>query len=624
MIVDVVFNLPVHRPFSYRVPQELTGKISVGQRVRAPLRKHHRIGLVVACREGAQGPLKPIESLVDASPPLTPGGLALIRAIAEESLTSWGSCAAALLPPHTRGSGFDVRGPSHESRTPIPEPPTPNPDSRIPELLTGGDREVRLLKALGVHRERGGLLLLVPEIEDASVWARRLESELDLPVRRLDSGQPARLRWQSWADLANGTARIAVGTHSALLAPLPAPATLALLDEHDSAHKPPGAARFHSRDGALARARAEGHRLLLTSATPSVESWWRAESGQFSLSDGAPTPWPSVSVVDLRERSHGIPLSPPLCQAVADTLRDGRQVLLLITKLGAGLACQECGHFFRCPECEIALCYSRASRDLSCRLCRWRSTAPSICPSCRGRRFSTVGWSAEQTEEAVRRNFPKTPVMRYDGELARGRRRMATWRAIKDGAVGVVIGTRAVLKAVSAERLGAIGVITPDPLLRLPDFRAAERTFSFLWAAAERAGQEARLVVQTQHPNHYAMTAVAQQQLTLFYKHELRYRAELRYPPFSRLARIAVRAPREGVARTTIDELARELSALPHVTVYGPSSIASRPRGRRWQLLLKGGQDLPALLSGALRPVLDRRRSGSAVVEIEMDPLELV
>lgn len=623
MIVDVVFDLPVDHPFSYRVPQELAGNIGVGQRVRAPLRKHHRIGLVVACRDGAQESLEPIAGLVDVSPPITPGGLAFIRSIAEESLTSWGSCAAALLPPHVRGSGIGDRGSRAGDRRAESESRTPNPGPRIPELLIGGDREARLLKALEVHREKGGVLLLVPEIEDAGKWASRLESALGLQVRRLDSGQPVRVRQRAWEELADGTARVAVGTRSALLAPLALPTTLVLLDEHDPAHKPPGGARFHCRDGALARARAEGDRLLLVSATPSVESWWQAENGQFTLREGAPAPWPSISVVDLRGRSHGIPLSPPLCQAVADALKGGRQVLLLIAKVGAGLACGECGFFFRCPECGIGLAYSRSASDLSCRLCRRRSTAPLTCPGCRGRRFSTVGWSAEKVEEAVRRNFPGVSVTRYAGKSARGAQNTAMERAIKDGTARVVIGTRAALKIVSPERLGTVGIITPDPLLRLPDFRAAERTFAFLWAAAESAGQGASLVVQTRHPDHYAVTAVAQQQLALFYKYELRYRAELHYPPFSRLCRIAVSTRREGVAKTVTDGLARGLSALPNVTVYGPSGAVPKTGGRRWQLVLKGGQDLPALLRGTLGAVLDRRRSGSAVVEIEMDPLEL-
>jgi primosomal protein N' (replication factor Y) len=610
MIVEVVFDLPLDRPFSYRVPNDLIGKIGVGQRVRAPLRKRLRTGLVAACREGDQGSLEAIVEVVDSSPPLSPAGVALIRAIAEESLTSFGSCAAALLPPPSGvlSTECGVRN----SSSPIP-----------PELLIGGDREARLLKALGAHRERGGLLLIVPEIVDAESWARRIESALDLPVSRLDSGQPARARGQAWADLANGRARAAVGTRSALLAPLPQPATLVLLDEHDLAHKPPAAARFHNRDAALARARAEGDRLLLVSATPSVESWWKAENGRFLLSEGAPASWPLVSVVDLRGRSHGFPLSPQLCQAMADALKAGRQTLLLINRVGAGLACQECGHFFRCPDCGIALVYSRGSRDFFCRLCRLRSPAPSTCPGCRGRRFSTIGWGVEKIEEAVGRNFPGASVARYAGVPARGKSVATIAHAIKDGTAGVVIGTRAALKVVTRSRLGAIGIITPDPLLRLPDFRAAERTFSLLWAAAEIAGQGTPVVVQTQHPEHYAITAVAQQQLALFYKHELRYRAELRYPPFSRLARIAARATLEGAARTAIDRLARELRALPNVAVYGPSSAASRARGRQWQMVVKGEQDLPALLRGALGPVIERRRSGSAVVEIEMDPLEL-
>jgi primosomal protein N' (replication factor Y) len=621
MIADIVFDLPVDHPFSYRVPPDLSSRIRVGQRVRAPLQRCPRLGVVVALRTEANDSLESILEPADPVAFFSPLLVELAQRVASENLSSWGStCAALLPPPKPRRLSIDAV----PVTTGNPNQPRPDP----PILLIGGDREERLLDLLRNEGQGPGFLLVTPEIEDAETWTRRLESGLGQSPLCLHSGRPEGERYRSWIRLAAGHARAVVTTRTGLFAPTRAPAILAVVDEHDPAHKSPASPRLHARDVVEWRASAEGRRLLFTSATPSVESWWRAEDGRLQLVEGKPAPWPEVSVVNLGGSEPAEPLSEPLRQAIGEAVAKGRQVLLLAMRLGYApvLSCGECGFSPRCSHCRIGLSWSRQSRQLRCNLCRRQERAPALCPRCRGRGLTARGWGIERVEEAARATFPGVPMIRYDGESAHGAQGAMLRRLITRGEVRLVVGTRGALRLFPQGALGALGVISPDPLLHLPDFRAAERTFQLLWEAAERVGaQGGRLVVQTHHPDHYAISAIAHQDRGTFYRNELKFRAELAYPPWSRLTRIVVRG-REGTGTQALAErITRELAGLDSgLTIYGPTPLGPAAQSRRWQLVVKGDQRLPARLGGALRPFLERRGPAGVTVEVDVDPITLV
>lgn len=613
MIADVVFDIPLELTFSYRVPPELA--VTVGQRVRAPLHGRLRAGVVMACREGSGEGLKALEGAVEPWPLLGPLQLDLCRWIAAQGYTSLGATCRALLPPLPPRSGI----------ADLPEPSRATPAEPLPaRLLTGAGRDERLLALLAEQVSGRGVLLIAPSVETAGAWAERLRASLGQPAARLDSGAPDRERWLGWMHLARGEVRIAVGTRSALMAPVQAPATVVLLDEHDQAHKPPGHPRIHSREIVLERARREGHAAILTSATPSVESWWQAEGGGLVRCEDSEGPWPDVTVVDARGRLRSSPLSPELRLGIEETLAGGGQVCLLVTRISSVLACAECGFLLRCQECAIPLAYFKARQECVCRLCGRRERAPDVCAHCLGRQLAPLGWGAERVAQAIRQSFPRLAVARHDREAATPARARQLVRQWQERSVRLVIGTRQILSALPPAGLRLVGVITPDHLLRLPDFRAGERTFALLWAAAEWAGGEGRLIVQTQHPDHYAIRAVAAQELARFYKPELKFRAEVGYPPFRRLCLITVRDRDAAGAQRLAEECRRELERIGGLAVFPPAPHGRSGHGLRWRIVVKGGNDLPDRLRPALTPLLDRRRSVPGVVEVEMDPLELV
>jgi primosomal protein N' (replication factor Y) (superfamily II helicase) len=605
VIADVAFDAPLDHPFSYAVPERYL--VAPGQRVLAPLKGTSRVGVVVAVREASAATLKPLVRAVDSQALLGPEQLVLVHWIAGESLASFGSTCLALLPP------ADPAGARHASVQKLSVSDRPSQGEATPGLLTGAGREARLM-ALLVSGPPA--LVLTPDLEAVARWAQRL-AKLGRAVR-LDSSVDDAERADAWAALASGEAAFAVGTRSALLGPLPPGGRLAVIDEHEIGHKPPGHPRMHTREAALERAARERLQAVLTSGTPSVEMWWRASARRARLDASPPAPWPAVAIADTRGIARREALTPALSRAIRETLAAGRRVFLGVSRLSSMLGCDECGAILKCSECAIALAYSPAGRTLACRLCGAAAGLPELCPSCRGRRLMPFGWGAERVEHAVRRRFSRARIARYDPEAGRGRR----GEAQREAAVGadIVIGTRGALRLFGPASLGLAGFVSPDQMLGLPDFRAAERSFGMLWAAAERLRSDGALIIQSQNPTHYALQAVAGQDLKLFYDPELRFRADLGYPPFRRLAIITISGPNAAAATQGAQAVGSALAGAPGLTVY-PATSDRRNRARR--IVVKGGPELPRQLEAALREARTRRGAGSrGIIDVEVDPVE--
>ncbi|HKA61770.1 MAG TPA: hypothetical protein VKH83_05060 [Methylomirabilota bacterium] len=584
MIADVVFDIPLDQPFSYLVPDGLA--LSRGQRVSAPLHGRSRIGVVVALRDGDAARLKPVQRAVEPVPIVSDAALALGRWAADESLSSWGSTVLSLLPPPPRSGAAETVSP--------PAASSPG-DARPPELWTDHRREGRL--AVSLERESDAALVIAPDRDAAARWAKRLDAA------RLDSGVGGADRRRAWFAASRGRSRVVVGTRSALLAPLPPPATLALIDEHDPAHKPPGAPRLHSRDLLGQRATLDGSRLLLLSATPSVETWWRTQNKEIVRAEAEPGPWPELITADTRGILRNHPLTLPLTRGIEESARQGRRTALIVSRRTAALACDECGVILRCPDCGVPRALSRDRRELRCPLCARADAPPDRCPGCGGRRLSPFGWDAERVQISVERRFPRLTVSRENREAQ------------------VVIGTSALLRALPARSVGCVGFIALDTLLRVPDFRAGERAWQLLWEAAEAVAPRGRLVVQTQHPDHYAVRSAREQDRAAFYAEELRFRSELGYPPFRRICEISVRAGEEGKSLAMAADCAAALRGIPGLTVYPPASVSPPgARHHRVRFVIKGPAELPRLLAPALTPFLGRRRGSAGMVEVEMDP----
>jgi primosomal protein N' (replication factor Y) (superfamily II helicase) len=602
-VADLVFDAPLDQPFSYRVPADLS--VAPGQRVAAPLGGAERVGLVVAVREdtGANPRLRPLTRVVDCAPLLDHAALELARFLSAQSLTSLGSTALALMPP-----------PSAAAVSTIEPAPGPAAAPEPPLVLCGSGRERRVLDLIAAAAQPS--LVITGDVESAGRWTQRLEKLA--AVARLDSGAGEPERAAAWQALAAGQARVAVGTRSALLAPLPPGAIAVLVDEHDATHKPPGPPRLHAREVLLERGARVPLRVVLTSATPSAETWARCESGDAVLAPVTRGHWPTVTVADPRGIARREALTPPLSRAMREALGAGRRVFLGVSRTRSALGCDECGTVLRCDRCHVAFGWSAARHSLTCGLCGTSRPPVDVCPQCGGRRMAPFGWGVERVEQSVRRRFPSARVARYDPDARRGRR--AGDQRAAASAADVVIGTRGALRLFGPAALGVAGFISPDQLLGVPDFRAAERTFGLLWSAAERVRPDGELIIQSRNPSHYALEAVAGQDLGAFYGAELKFRAELGYPPYRRLAVVTLR-PRGGGdgGAHLVERVTAALAGAADLIAYPPIATSGR-RGVR--VVVKGGADLPQSLAQALGDLLSVRRKSPGIMDVEVDPVE--
>jgi primosomal protein N' (replication factor Y) len=516
-----------------------------------------------------------------------------------------------------------------------------------PFLLQGvtgsGKTEVYLRTAEHALGHGGGALVLVPEIALTPQLVGRFRSRFGNAVAVLHSGLRDRERLIHWNALRSGSVPIAVGVRSAVFAPVRSLRLVVVDEEHDPSFKQDEKLRYQARDLAVVRARQGQATVVLGSATPSLESLENARRGRYrhlrlpSRVDDRQLP--AVELVDLRRhrprRTAGEQppaLSPPVVDALEQTLGRGRQAILFLNRRGhsSALICESCGQGVPCSQCDVSLTFHLGSRALQCHYCGETRRLPGACPSCGGILFP-VGAGTERVEAEVAERFPRARVARLDRDAVGNAERLTQLLAgFARGEIDVLVGTQMVAKGHDFPGVTLVCVVSADTGLLLPDFRAGERTFQLVTQVAGRAGrgdEPGQVLVQSWNPEVEAVSRVAAHDFDGFAERELGWRQALAWPPFSRL--VAVRV--EGVDARATAEAARRLGTrltelLPGpgsgVRLLGPAPAAlPRLRGRsRWQLLLKAPRH------GLLHPVLDQLERdleqipSSVRVVIDVDP----
>ncbi|MFZ5985412.1 MAG: replication restart helicase PriA [Acidobacteriota bacterium] len=510
--------------------------------------------------------------------------------------------------------------------------------------VTGSGKTEVFLRLMAEALSLGGTALyLVPEISLTSLLARRLIARFGSAVAVLHSSMTEVERVRQWRRVRRGEARVVIGPRSALFAPLPELRLIVVDEEHDPSYKQQEFPRYHARDMAVVRGGILGVPVVLGSATPSVESFYNAsEAGKYTLlrlperAGGASLP--PVVAVDMREefRTKGAraPLSGPLLEALAETLARGEQAVILRNRLGFStfVLCRECGKTIQCPNCSVSLTFHRKWGGLKCHYCGHRAEAPESCPSCGGGSLQFLGEGTEKVEDLLAEAFPGTRVARMDREEIRtGAQFDRLWTDFERGRIGILVGTQMVAKGHDVPNVTLAGVLSADFILGMPDFRAAERVFQLVTQAAGRAGRgglAGRVILQSYHPDHYAVAASLTHDFEAFYERDIRYRKSVGYPPVEALARLEIR--QKDLPR--LDALCAEVSAVLRgaasrgVRVFGPVD-APRPRlegKHRRHVLLRARQRrrLQALLEELLRS--DLARHVPAHLLVEMDPYQMM
>lgn len=470
--------------------------------------------------------------------------------------------------------------------------------------VTGsGKTEVYLRAAAEALRLGRQVLFLVPEIALASQSVSYLRERFGRRVAVLHSELTPKERLDNWSAIRSGDAAVVLGARSALFAPLSNIGLIVVDEEHESSYKQETSPRYYSK--ALARFLARRHRcpLVLGSATPSVESFYEAQTGALKLltlpERAAQAQLPEVRIEDLREGYRlGQPalFSDALIEALKETLDAGKQAILFLNRraYAPSLICRDCGETFRCPSCAVAMSFSKRSGMLRCHHCGFQRVPPDECPVCSGSRIKAFGVGTERVEEAIAQQFPEAKVARLDRDVSQKRGALEqVLAAFAAGETQVLVGTQMVAKGLNFPNVTLVGVIAADVSLNLPDFRASERTFQLLSQVAGRAGRgrsPGRVIIQTLCPEHLALQCAKEHDFERFFAEIRQEREEAGYPPFVRLVNIVVSGMDSDRVGRASEELAERLRAgMPDGEILGPAECALSRLNGKWRrhVLLK-------------------------------------
>ena len=516
--------------------------------------------------------------------------------------------------------------------------------------VTGsGKTEIYLRLIAEVLRSGGSAMLLVPEIGLTPLLSRIAASHFPDQVALLHSGMSPGERFDQWNRARAGTAKVVVGTRSAVFAPLENLRLIVIDEEQDGSYKQDEPPCYHAREVAWRRLQQGAGMLLLGSATPAIETFHGTQHPAGIVRMNLPEriearPLPEVTVVDMSVefQRHGpkAAISEQLLGELRENLRRGEQSIVLLNRRGysRSLLCRSCGNVFSCPDCSISMTFHRKENHLICHYCGLEKQIPASCDRCGGEYIYFVGVGTEQLEEMLCAQVAGARIARVDRDTTR--RRGSLRKLLFDFAdrkLDILVGTQMLAKGHDFPGVTLVGVVSADAGLSFPDFRSAERTFQLLTQVAGRAGRgdrPGRVILQSFYPDHYALQFARRQDYVGFYRHEIEFRRALGYPPFRNLVQILITAARAESGLRTAGKVAEELKSAAArlgmkrgLQLLGPAAAPlERLRGRyRFQVLLKTvpGEPVTAILREAFSR-LGERKVPLKSVHVDVDPLTLL
>lgn len=495
--------------------------------------------------------------------------------------------------------------------------------------------------ALNMNR---GAMMLVPEIALTPIFSRRLRAHFGDQIAIFHSSLSKGERFDEWSRLRSGEARVVLGTRSAVFAPVRDLGVIIVDEEQDASYRQEESPYYHARDTAIVRAQKETAVVVLGSATPSLESFHNAQSGKYAYlhlpERVANRPLARAELIDMREvfarRKKPVVFSDGLLQAIEETHARGEQSIILLNRRGYSsfILCRSCGETIECHNCDVTLTYHRADQTLVCHYCNHHQRAPSVCPACSSKYIYYIGEGTEQVEELLRGRFSNLRIGRIDRDTKSRRHEFEkTLLDFGKGEIDLLVGTQMLAKGHDFPNVTLVGVVSVDAGLALPDFRAAERTFQLITQVAGRAGRgelPGRVLIQTYHPQHYALKHATAQDFRGFYDEEIRHRRNLGFPPFVSLALVLVRHKDGARALATAQQLRNFLNQANRehaCRVLGPAPAPfARLRGEhRIQLLVKSRSrtQMRAVIDEAMK-TLEEAGNDLRSVNLEIDPVSMM
>ena len=674
--VGVLVATPAHSSVAGPLTYFADRVLHPGTLVRVPLARREVLGVVW---DEAAAPIegvgeKPVAGILEGLPPLPAAWMQLVAFAAAYYQRSAGEVALAALPPQLREL-TPAQWQRRLKRAPdVSQAPAA---AQVPELTaeqaqaleairlgagpfllfgaTGSGKTEVYLRAVADALEadpQAQVLVMVPEINlTPQLLARFVERFGAAAIVAMHSGLTPPQRLKAWLAAHTGAARIVVGTRMAVFTPLRRLALVVVDEEHDPSYKQQEGARYSARDLAVYRGKLEGARVVLGSATPSLESWQAAEKGRYQrlampsrVGAGA---LPQVRLVDMNLQPRHTAIAPQLLAAIEARIARGEQALLFINRRGYApvLACTACDWRSGCPHCSAFRVFHRIDRTLRCHHCGFTERVPRACPQCGNLDIAPVGRGTERLQEHVaqllegchRPDGSAVRVARMDADTTRAKGALeAQLRDVHAGDVDVLVGTQMVTKGHDFRRITLVAALQPDSALFSSDFRAPERLFALLMQAAGRAGRDAsragasEMWVQTWHPAHALFAALRTHDYPAFAARQLREREDACMPPFAFQALVRAEARTQEVAQAFLREAgdaAQALAEAPQVTVFPPVPMAVQrvANVERAQMVVES-TSRPALqrFLSAWQPLLHGARpKGLIRWAVDVDPLAI-
>ena len=596
LYADIIIDISqsnLDRPFCYRIPEELTEKVSVGSVVEVPFGKGNskRTGYVIGITDHAaieEDRIKDILSAPDRNLNVEGKLIKLAEWMKQKYNSTMITALKTVMPVkekvRERKTDIDSREniPVFEPVEELEEEQTSvindfindlNADKTHTYLLHGvtgsGKTEVYIKMAEEVIKRGKDVIVLVPEIALTFQTVARFSSYFQDSIAILNSKLSKGEKYREFVKVREGETHIMIGPRSALFAPFPNLGLIIIDEEHDISYKSEKTPKYHAREVAIERAGLEGASVVLGSATPSISSYRKAELGEYKLYSlknrvkGATLP--EVEIVDLREElrmGNRSIISNSLYEKLKNAFDRKEQAMLFINRRGYNsfVSCRECGEVVKCPRCDVSLSLHGNSK-LMCHYCGYVQPMVNSCPKCNSKLIGGYGTGTEKLEEEINKLFPKVKTLRMDKDTTA--RKGAHGRIIakfREGKADCLIGTQMIVKGHDFPKVTVVGNILADMGLFDTDYESAERTFDLITQAAGRAGRDkaqGNVVVQTYQPDNYAIKTAASQDYEAFYKYEMAYREMLRFPPVYELLGIMVSSGDEQLCSQLAEGMAK-------------------------------------------------------------------
>ena len=485
------------------------------------------------------------------------------------------------------------------------------------------------------------VIILVPEISLTPQMVERIKGRLQIEIGVFHSKMSVGEKYDFWYSIKKKEIKVAIGPRSALFLPFSNLGLIIIDEEHENTYKSETDPKYDAREVAEFLMDMKGGKVVLASATPSLESYTKGKSGHYKLiemSDRIPgAVMPKIEVVDMRlELSNGNSsiFSKSLFEKINDRLEKKEQIILFLNRRGDSsfVSCRACGFVYKCPNCDVSLTLHRSENILECHYCGYKVRPQIKCPKCKSKYIKFFGIGTEKVERLTKKAFPSANVERMDLDTMKGRNSFSeVYEKLKNNEIDILIGTQMITKGFDFKNVTLVGVLAADLTLNIPQYKSAERTFQLLTQVAGRAGRGAKkgeVVIQTYTPGNYAIQRAEKIDYKGFYSDEVDIRQAMKYPPFGEIVLVNLFYSKEDEVVDTINVLAKEMkSKFTDLSILGPvpCPILKINNNFRYQIIIKG--DLSQKINKNIKDFvynIVKKKNNNIKISVDINPNDLL